>query len=216
MWNQFCLTLMESMEKNIPSRTVTDVPLESASAQRYLGVEITSSLDWSVHINTIATKANKTLGLLRRHLKHCTPKVKEIAYRTLVRPQMEYCSSVWDPYEKGDVATLEKVQRRVARFVKGDYKRESSVTQMICDLGWQSLEARRAVSRLSLMYKIAHGLVDVESQILVRSGLATRQSQGQHNRNILALKSCYRASFFPRTVPEWNHLPPSYSERFFC
>ena len=79
---------------------------------------------------------------------------------------------------------------------------------MICDLGWQSLEARRAVSRLSLMYKIAHGLVDVESQILVRSGRATRQSQGQHYRNISVLKSCYRASFFPRTVPEWNHLPP--------
>ena len=78
---------------------------------------------------------------------------------------------------------------------------------MICYLGWQSLEARRAVSRLSLMYKIAHGLVDVESQILVRSGRATRQSQSQHYRNILALKSCYRAPFSPRTVPEWNHLP---------
>ena len=131
---------------------------------------------------------------------------------------MEYCSSVWDPYEKGDVATLEKVQRRAACFIKGDYKRESSVTQMICDLGWQSLEARRAVSRLSLMYKVAHGLVDVESQILVRSGRATnnklinnnktRQSQGQYYRNILALKSCHRASIFPHTVPEWNHVPP--------
>ena len=119
---------------------------------------------------------------------------------------MEYCSSVWDPYEKGDVATLEKVQRRTARFVKGDYKRESSVTQMMCYLGWQSLEARRAFSRLSLMYKFVHGLMDVESQVLVRPGRATRQSQGDH-RNILAHKSCYRASFFPRTVLEWNHLP---------
>ena len=47
------------------------------------------------------------------------------------------------------------------------------------------------------------------SQILVRSGRATRQSRGQHYfRNILALKRCYRASFFPRAVSEWNHLPP--------
>ena len=121
---------------------------------------------------------------------------------------MEYCSSVWDPYEKGDVTTLKKVQSRAAHFVKGDYERESSVTQMMCDLGWQSLEARRAVSHLSLMYKFVRGLVDVESQVLVRSGRATRQSQGNHYfRNILTLKSCYRASFFPRTVPEWNHLP---------
>ena len=46
-------------------------------------------------------------------------------------------------------------------------------------------------------------------QILVRSVRATRQSKGQHYvRNVLVLKSCYRASFFPRTVLEWNHLPP--------
>ena len=57
---------------------------------------------------------------------------------------------------------------------------------MTCDLGWQSLEARRVVSRLSLMYKITHGLADVESQILVRSWRATRESQGQHYfRNIV-------------------------------
>ena len=179
-----------SHKKNpwLTTYNMMDVPLESTSAQKYLGVEITSSLDWNVRINTIATKANKTLGLLRRHLKHCTSKVKEIAYRTLVRPQMEYCSSVWDPYETGDVATLEKVQRRAARFVKGDYKRESSVRQMICDLGWQSLEARRAVSRLSLMYKIAHSLVDIESQILVRSGHATRIEGILNNPN---LKACF-------------------------
>ena len=124
---------------------------------------------------------------------------------------MKYCSSVWAPHEKGDVATLQKVQRRAVRFVKSDYKRESIVMQIICDLGWQSLEAGRGVSRQSLMYKIPHSLliVDVESQILVCSGLATRQSQGQHYfKNILALKSCYRASFFPRTVLEYNHLPP--------
>ena len=34
----------------------------------------------------------KTLDLiLRRHLKHSTPKVKEIAYKTIVRPQKELC-----------------------------------------------------------------------------------------------------------------------------
>ena len=126
-----------------------DMPLESTSAQKYLGVETTSSLDWSAHMNTIATKANKTLGLLRRHLTQCTSKVKEIAYKTLVRPQMEYCNSVWNHYEKGDVATLEKVQHRAARFVKGDYKREPSVTQMMCDLGWQQSRAQSFSGSLS-------------------------------------------------------------------
>ena len=62
---------------------------------------------WSSIISTQLQQ--KTLNLiLRRHLKHSTPKVKEIAYKTLVRPQKEYCSSVWDPYERGDVAALDR------------------------------------------------------------------------------------------------------------
>ena len=49
--------------------------------------------------------------------------MKETAVKALVRPQMDYCSSVWNPNEKGDVATLEKVQCRAARYVKNDYRR---------------------------------------------------------------------------------------------
>lgn len=75
---------------------------------------------------------------------------------------MEYCSSVWDPYHQSDKATLERVQRRATRFVTGNYKRESSVTTMINNLGWKSLEERRAATRLTLMYKIFHNLVDID------------------------------------------------------
>ena len=66
---------------------------------------------------------NRSLGLLQRHLKQCSPSIKETAVKALVRPQMDYCSSVWIPNEKGDVATLEKVQCRAARYVKNDYRR---------------------------------------------------------------------------------------------
>ena len=48
-----------------------------------------------------------------------------------------------------------KGTRIILKVITCDYKRESSVTQMICNLGWQRLEARRAVSCLSLMYKMA-------------------------------------------------------------
>ena len=111
---------------------------------------------------------------------------------------MQYCSSIWDPNEKGDVTTLEKVQCRAACFVKNDYRRESSVSEMIKDL----------MSRLTLLYKKVHGLVDVDPSKVVNSGRETRRSTSQHRfRNITANKTCYRSSFLPRTVPEWNKLP---------
>ena len=87
---------------------------------------MSNDLDWSHHINSIITRANKTIGLLRLNLKSCSPYIKNITYKTLVRPQLEYCSPIWDPYEKGHILLLEKVQRRAARFV----------TNMISNIGW--------------------------------------------------------------------------------
>ena len=124
-----------------------------------------------------------------------------------MRPQLEYCSAIWDPHEKGDTAFLEKVQRRAARFVMGDYKRESSVTSMIRNIGWQSLQERRAVARLTLMYKIVHGYVEVLNTPLQSSSCQTRHASQLTYRNLQTNKNCYRHSFFPRTIPEWNSLP---------
>ena len=73
----------------------------------------------SNQINSLTTRANKTLGLLRRNLKSCSPYTTNIVYKTSVRPQLEHCSPIWDPYEKGHILSLEKVQRRAVRFVSG-------------------------------------------------------------------------------------------------
>ena len=107
---------------------------------------------------------------------------------------------MWDPYEKGDTETLEKVQRRAA-LLKGDYHQQSSVTQMIKDLGWQSQQERQAVNRLTLMYKTVPGLSEVQFSNLVRKTHTISNTSGGF-RNVRASKNCYRSSFLPRTIPE--------------
>jgi hypothetical protein len=39
----------------------------------------------------------------------------------LVRPHLEYSSSVWDPHWKKDINRVEIVQHRAARFVTNNY-----------------------------------------------------------------------------------------------
>ena len=74
--------------------------LESVTSARYLGVEFSGSLSWNPHVDRITGNANRTLGFVRRNIKTKMSKVRETAYNTLVRPQFEYASAVWDPHTK--------------------------------------------------------------------------------------------------------------------
>ena len=78
-----------------------------------------------IHISNICTKANRTLGFLRRNLYACPHEIKEAVYKGLVRPVLEYSGSVWDPSGVGLQNELEKVQNRAARFVTGNYNFEN-------------------------------------------------------------------------------------------
>ena len=82
---------------------------------------ITSDLRWNTHVSNICSKANRTLGFLRRNLYSCLQDVKEAAYKGLVRPVLDYGSSVWDPPGIVLQEELESVQKRAARFVTGNY-----------------------------------------------------------------------------------------------
>ena len=62
----------------------------------------------------------------------------------MVRPILEYASTSWDPYTVTSIPLLEAVQRRVARFVCGDFKTTTSPSQMVAELGWEPLQTRRA------------------------------------------------------------------------
>ena len=56
-----------------------DTPLEMSTKKKYLGVDLSNDLDWSHHINSITSTANKTFGLLCHNLKSCSPYIENIS-----------------------------------------------------------------------------------------------------------------------------------------
>eukprot|EP00745_Piridium_sociabile_P041733 TRINITY_DN82982_c0_g1_i5.p1 TRINITY_DN82982_c0_g1~~TRINITY_DN82982_c0_g1_i5.p1 ORF type:complete len:1008 (+),score=211.04 TRINITY_DN82982_c0_g1_i5:126-3026(+) len=183
-----------------------DHKLETASSTKYLGVTVQNNGSWDAHIDAVAAKANRTLGFVRRNLRISSITVKEMAYKSLVRPILEYASTVWDPHQKNDIDKLEAVQRRAARFALNRHRNTSSVGNMLNKLKWPKLQQRRKTSRLAMLYKIRHNLAKVETNNLTPH---TRRGRG-HNQ-AYRLPSCrtdYRKySFLPRTIKEWNSLP---------
>ena len=71
---------------------------------------------------------------------------KRLAYMALVRPVLEYGAVCWDPYREGQLSTLNRVQKRVAKF--GNNKNEP---------GWETLRQRRLTARIYALFKANTG-----------------------------------------------------------
>ena len=152
-------------------------------------------------------KGDQMLGVLKRNLRHCPRSIKDMAYKTILRPKLEYASAVWDPFTEENIRKLEAVQRRAARFVCNSYRQSASVSSMLNELSWPLLEQRHAKARRELFYCIVHKSVDIDATTLMtKSTRPTRKANKvQYTRHIIS-KDCYKYSFIPRTIIQWNGI----------
>ena len=202
------ITISRKRNKIQHAYHLNNTPLEAVTSAKYLGVTITSDLKWTQHINTVVNKANSTLAFLRRNLRIKSSDLKATAYKTLVRPIVEYASSVWDPATNNQIHQLEMVQRRAARFTLNRYHNTSSVNNMLSELEWPTLQKRRENVRLTMMYKIHNNLAHLPAQdYIMQATQATRNSQPHSYQVPYSRTESHRQSFFPRTVRDWNALP---------
>lgn len=116
--------------------------LFQASSHKYLGIYLMHNLSWATHVSAICAKASRTLRYLCRNLQKSRNNVREQAYLTLVRPQLEYAASRWSPYQKYLINLLESIQNRAARFITRNYSPHSSITQIKFDISLEPLYIR--------------------------------------------------------------------------
>ena len=128
--------------------------LQTTRNAKYLGLNISDDLSWSKHINQITVKGNNTLKFIKSNIQTSNSKIKETAYKTYVGPLLEYSSSVWDPWQKKYIHQLEMVQHRAVRYILNDYIFTSSVTEMLDKIGPPTLENRRKIASLVMLFKI--------------------------------------------------------------
>jgi hypothetical protein len=203
----FLLRVTHKQKPIITEYKLGESVLQETKNHSYLGVEITHNMKWNIHVNNITAKANRSLGFIRRNLISCPKDLKERAYITLVRPLLEYSSTVWDSNMLELSKQIESVQRRAARFVMNKYGRDSSPSEMISTLGWETLAQRRKVARVTMMYKISTGQAAIPERTFLQP--VTRRSRYHHSKAYhrpQGTKDCWVDSFFPNTIKDWNQL----------
>ena len=176
-----------------------------ANTEKHHGVALQNHLHCNKYIDATAKKASNTRAFLQRNLQQCLRKTKELCYKTLVRPILDYASIIWDPFTDNNIRKLEMVQRRAARMVFSDYRSTSRITTVLQQLQWPTLQEHRAQTKVFMIYCIVYSLVDIPL-----CHLTPTISVRGHNMKFqipYARTSIYQRSFFPDTIRLWNSLP---------
>ena len=148
-------------------------------------------MDWGQRISEISCKATKTMGLLQRNLALAPRHTKSVAYKTLVSFQLEYATSIWHPYHKTQTGQVEKVQRTASRWTCKRWRNTSSVSDMLDELEWSSVETRGEQSSLAFFYKIHSGTVSLDKDEYLTLAMAPNLKQGhliKHSKQVSWLK----------------------------
>lgn len=165
---------------------------------KYLGVTLTDDMKWSEQISNACRKANSKLGMLRRQLRGTTETTRLTLYKTIIRPKIEYASSVWSPYRAGDKTQLEKVQRRSVRWIS-QFSRYDSVTDAREALDIDTLEDRRKMKDAKLYEDMRCGNIDLDlKQYIKQTGNMTTRSNNITQQH--ANTTNFHNSYFIRAI----------------
>lgn len=212
--SKWLLTLNESkctvlhLGRNNPRiiYTINGTVVKSVSSQRDLGVVITEDLKWETHINCMVKKANSLVYMVKKAFSDKSISLVGKVYRSFIRPKLEYCHSIWNPYYSKDIELVERVQRRVTK-IPTEMK---SVTyeERIKLYGIPTLKARRDRGDLIETFKILNGDYHLNpgNDFFIMS--SNRHLRG-HSKKLSTEKcsSLTRKNFLTnRVVYRWNVL----------
>ena len=165
-------------------------------------------------VSQLTKKAHGVLSQIRRATivrdSHTFTKI----YKAFVRPLLESSAPAWNPYKRGDVEALEKVQKRSLRMITdtGPLSYENKLQK----LNLQSLESRRLRGDLLETFKYLNGFNNVDAQLFtfVRER-HDKDTRSHANDDLVQEKTNLhiRKFFFTNRVTQaWNSLPSDVKE----
>ena len=180
--------------------------IEKTSLERDLGVYISDSLKPSLHCQKAANKGMMALRLLKMTFDRIDVTNFKILYTTYIQPHLEYCIQAAGPYTAKDIETLEKVQRRATKLVKG--VNTMPYSERLKKLKIPSFKERMLRGDLIETFKILTGKADVDPDQFFE--VATQDRTRGHCFKLKKRRSArlFRTKFFSnRVVNVWNGLP---------
>ena len=93
--------------------------LNKSACEKDLGMYIDQELSFEKHINSAVNKANRILAIARKTFDHIDQDMFMLIYKGLIRPHLEYATSVWSPQLIKHIEDIENVQRGATKQIPG-------------------------------------------------------------------------------------------------
>ena len=187
---------------------LNNISIEEVRTHCNLGLSIANDLSWKDHVTNLINRANSRLNVLSKSRFTLPRLALSRLYISMVRPILEYGDVIYDNSPLSIGQSIEKSQRHAALICTGAY-RHTETQSLLRDLGWSPLSDRRASHKLTLFYKIHHGIYPDYIQKLIPKPVQ-RHYTLRHESRIPPIKTrlvSMANSYIPSTITAWNKLP---------
>jgi hypothetical protein len=134
--------------------------LKETTEEKDLGIWIHKSLKVTTQCAAAVKKANRVLGMIKRNFAYRNRNVILKLYKSLVRPHLDYCMQVWNPYLSKHKEMVEKVQARATKLIPS--LQNMPYPSRLANLNLTTLEDRRKRGDLIETYRIMHKIDHID------------------------------------------------------
>jgi hypothetical protein len=183
-------------------------PLETTTTMKDLGIVIDNKLSLNAHRSQAANKANQKVGLYLRHFKTRETKSTKLFLKSYVRPHLDYCSSVINPWQTSERTKLEAPQRRLTKTIRG--LRDLPYIDRLSQLNLNSIATRRDRNSILQLWKMNQGYYDVsESSRFIQENNSRHNTRSRNHLQVPLSRTNRMANSFSRRAPDlFNSAKP--------
>ena len=183
---------------------VDNVPLQTVTSYKYLGITLDGQLNYSKHINKLISNVSVKLKQFRRMRLFLNTKAATMVYKNMLLPIIEYGDIFLTGATSGNKKKLQVLQNKGLRCAL-NADRDVSTGELHSEARLLRLKYRRETHVLNFMYDQAQ--IDCNLKAVRSTGVKTRSSK----KKLLKIKKPntekFKKSLTYQGPKKWNDLP---------
>jgi hypothetical protein len=188
------------------------IDLQRVTSTKFLGIRIDEKLSWKSHINDVASKISKNIGIINRLKKFLPSHVLLTLYNCFVLPYLSYSVLTWGglPTQCNRLLTL---QKRAVRIISNAGFLDHT-TALFCNLKLLKFNDLYHLKLGKFMYKYMSNALPpcFSSFFTLTTGIHSYKTRSTSKKNLFVSRnrtSMYKNSLVQRGVTYWNNLDGS-------